>query len=208
MVAAQSAVNRHLKELRVPFDPVVVGGMFAAATASTGSYGCEIWSTLYLGAWHLLAGQCNLQSYQAAVCKQCSGVPRCTPNLLVFFEMGRNPLQIQWLARMLRYWNKLAGFSPRSLLGCTFVANVVAGLGCGRANMWAAGLRAALQFVCPDPGWTAHMMLQGKPIDVAPVVAAARQAFCAELHAYTGVPGADSCDRNFCKYATHMVGRR
>jgi hypothetical protein len=51
--------------------------------------------------------------------------------------------------------------------------------------------------------------MQGKPIDVAPVVAAARQAFeefCAELHAYTGAPSEDSCaNRNFCKYATHMV---
>jgi hypothetical protein len=108
--------------MRIPFDPMVVGGMFAAATASTGSYGCEIWSNPYLGAWHLLAGQCKLQSYQAAVYKQCLGVPRCTPNVLVFFEMGRNPLQIQWLARTLRYWNKLAGLSPRSLLGGTFVA--------------------------------------------------------------------------------------
>jgi hypothetical protein len=49
-------------------------------------------------------------------------------------------------------------------------------------------------------------MQQGKPIDVAPVVAAAQQAFCAELRAYTGAPGDDSFDsRNFCKYATHMV---
>jgi hypothetical protein len=119
--------------------------------------------------------------------------------------MGRNPLQIQWLARTLHYWDKLAGLSLRSLLGGTFVANVAAGLGCGRTNMWAAELRAALQFVCPDPGWTAHM-LQGKPIDVAPVVAAAQQALCAELRAYTGAPGDDSCDkRNFRKYAAHMV---
>ncbi len=71
------------------------------------------------------------------------------PNLLVFFEMGRNPLQIQWLARTLRYWNKLAGgLSPRSLLGGTFVADVAAGLGCGRTSMWAAELRAALHAVC------------------------------------------------------------
>jgi hypothetical protein len=49
-------------------------------------------------------------------------------------------------------------------------------------------------------------MLQGKPIDVAPVVAAAQQAFCAELHTYTCAPGDDSCaNRNFCKCATHMV---
>ena len=49
-------------------------------------------------------------------------------------------------------------------------------------------------------------MLQGKPIEVAPVVAAAQQAFCALLHAYTGTPNAGDCDqRHFCKYATHMV---
>jgi hypothetical protein len=49
-------------------------------------------------------------------------------------------------------------------------------------------------------------MMQGKPIDVAPVVAAARQAFCAVLRTYTGAPGDDGCaNRNFCKYATHMV---
>jgi hypothetical protein len=88
------------------------------------------------------------------------------------------------------------------------MANVAASLGCSRTNMWAAELRAALQFVCPagqpaDSGWTAHRA-QGKLIDVAPVVAAAQQAFCAELRAYSGAPGDDGCDSlNFCKYATH-----
>ncbi len=47
---------------------------------------------------------------------------KSTPNLLTFFEMGRNPLHIQWLARTLRYWNKLVGLSPRSLLGPTLLA--------------------------------------------------------------------------------------
>ena len=32
----------------------------------------------------------------------------------------------------------------------------------------------------PTPSWTAHM-LQGKPIEVAPVLAAVQQAFCAQL---------------------------
>jgi hypothetical protein len=50
MVAAQSAVNRRLRELRIPYDPMVVGGLFAATTASTGPYGCEIWSNPYLDA--------------------------------------------------------------------------------------------------------------------------------------------------------------
>jgi hypothetical protein len=82
VVAAQSAVG--CKELRVPFDPTVVGGMFAAAAAWTGSCGCEIWSNPCLGARHLLAGQCRLQSCQAAVCKQCLGVPKSAPNLLAW----------------------------------------------------------------------------------------------------------------------------
>jgi hypothetical protein len=49
MVAAQSGVNRCLKELRIPFDPNVVTGLFDAITAAAGSYGCEVWSTRSLG---------------------------------------------------------------------------------------------------------------------------------------------------------------
>ena len=205
MVAAQSAVNKRLKELRIPFDPMVVGGLFSAATAATGSYGCEVWSTPYLGGWNLLGSQCKLQSYQAAVYKRCLGVPRGTANMLTFFEMGRYPMQIHWLARTLGYWNKLAALDARSLLGGTYVANVAAGLGCGRTNTWAAELRAALQFVCPDPDWTAHM-LQNKAIEVGPMVAAAQRAFCTLLHAYTGTPDANTCaNRHSCKYAQLMV---
>jgi hypothetical protein len=140
---------------------MVVTGLFAAATAATGSYyGCEVWSTRYLGDWSLHANQCKLQSYQAAVYKHSLGVPRSTANLLTFFEVGRYPMQIQWLARTLRYWNKLAELSEQgsSLLADAFVANVAVGLGYGRTKNWAAELRSALQFVCPDPSWTAHML--------------------------------------------------
>jgi hypothetical protein len=42
MVAAQSAINKRLKKLRIPFDPMVVGGLFAATAAAAGSYGCKI----------------------------------------------------------------------------------------------------------------------------------------------------------------------
>jgi hypothetical protein len=34
-------------------------------------------------------------------------VPRSTSNLLAFLEMGRYPMQIQWLQRTMSYWNKL-----------------------------------------------------------------------------------------------------
>jgi hypothetical protein len=36
MVAAQSGVNCRLKELRIPFDPNVVTGLFDAITAAAG----------------------------------------------------------------------------------------------------------------------------------------------------------------------------
>ncbi len=38
---------------------------------------------------------------------QALKLPRSTSNLLVFLEMGRYPMQIQWLQRTLSYWNKL-----------------------------------------------------------------------------------------------------
>jgi hypothetical protein len=40
--AAQSGVNRRLKELRITFDPNVVTGLFDAIRAAAGSYVCEI----------------------------------------------------------------------------------------------------------------------------------------------------------------------
>ena len=142
MVAAQLGVNRRLKELRIPVNPSVVAGMFAAITAAAGSYGCEVWSTHLLGAWHLHADQCKLQSYQAAVYKQSLGVPRSTANLLTFFEMGRSGdgeircvrcvrCEVREIrCRCRRYWNKLAGLGQQgpSLLTNTFVANVAAGV--------------------------------------------------------------------------------
>jgi hypothetical protein len=79
--AAQSAITRRLKELRVPFESLVVGGLFAATTAAAGSYGCEIWATPFLSGWHLLTNQCRLHGYQAAVYKRSLGLPRSTANL-------------------------------------------------------------------------------------------------------------------------------
>ncbi len=70
------------------------------------------------------------------------------------FGTGRYPLQIQWLARTLRYWNKLAGLSPRSLLGGTFVANVAAGLGCQvRPHQRVGGRAARCPAVCVPRPW-------------------------------------------------------
>jgi hypothetical protein len=49
-------------------------------------------------------------------------------------------------------------------------------------------------------------MLQGQPIQVKPVVEAARRAFCSLLRAHTsGPPATDLCPkRHACKYKAHM----
>ncbi len=106
MIAAQSAVSRRLNDMQCPKDPVLVADLFNTITAAAGSYGCEVWSTPFLAGWHLRG--CTLQRFQAAVYKQALKLPRSASNLLVFLEMGRYPMQIQWLQRTLRYWNKLA----------------------------------------------------------------------------------------------------
>ena len=62
MIAAQSAVNRRLKELHVGYDPQLVAGLFDTVTAAAGSYGCEVWSTPLLGSWQTLHS-CPLQRF-------------------------------------------------------------------------------------------------------------------------------------------------
>jgi hypothetical protein len=109
MMAAQSGVKSgvwgRLKELRIPFDPSVVTGLFDAITAAAGLCGCEVWSTCFLGDWHLEARLCRLQSYQATVYKHSLGVPGSTASLLTLL-VQQGP----------------------SLLGSTLLANVASGL--------------------------------------------------------------------------------
>jgi hypothetical protein len=95
MIAAHSAVSRRLNDMHCPKDPVLVADLFDTITPGAGSCGCEIWSTPFLAGWHLR--DCTLQRYHAAVYKQALKVPRSTSNQLVFMEMGRYPMQIQWL---------------------------------------------------------------------------------------------------------------
>jgi hypothetical protein len=110
-----------------------------------GSYGCEIWSTPFLAGWHLR--DCTLQRFQAAVYKQALKVPRSTSNLLAFLEMGRYPMQIQWLQRTLSYWNKLVANSE--LLDFVLAAEVRHGLFMDR-ECWAKELLDGLMFVDPS----------------------------------------------------------
>jgi hypothetical protein len=162
MIAAHSAVSRRLNDMQCPKDPVLMADLFDTITAGAGSYGCEIWSTPFLAGWHLR--DCTLQRFQATVYKQALKVPRSTSNLLVFMEMGRYPMQIQWLQRTLSYWNKLVANKANSdLLDFVLAAEVHHGLFMDR-ECWAKELLDGLMFVDPSKDWQTHMM-QLKPIE-------------------------------------------
>jgi hypothetical protein len=67
-------------------------------------------------------------------------------------------MQVQSLARTLRYWKELVeldGLAEPSRLCSIVLADLAAGLvDCSRTNTWAAKLRAALQFVyVPGQEW-------------------------------------------------------
>jgi hypothetical protein len=119
MIAAHSAVSRRLNDMQCPKDPVLVADLFDTITAAA-----EVAMAVRSGAllsW--LAGthlrDCTLQRFQATVYKQALKLPRSTSNysnLLVFLEMGRYPMQIQWLQRTLSYWNKLVANKAESEL--------------------------------------------------------------------------------------------
>jgi hypothetical protein len=106
MVAAQSAVYRRLRvAMNVSYDPEMMADLFETISAASGSYGCEIWSTPLLNSWDAITS-CSLLRYQAAVYKRAQQLPSSTSNLLVHFEMSRYPMQIGWLVRTVKYWNK------------------------------------------------------------------------------------------------------
>jgi hypothetical protein len=191
MIAAHSAVSRRLNDMQCPKDPVLVADMFDTITAGAGSYGCEIWSTPFLAGWHLR--DCTLQRFQAAVYKQALKVPRSTSNLLAFLEMGRYPMQIQWLQRTLSYWNKLVANKANSeMLDFVLAAEVHHGLFMDR-ECWAKELLEGLMFVDPSKDWQTHMM-QLKPIENPRGVAGlAKQKFADSYREFDSDPTDPEC---------------
>jgi hypothetical protein len=110
------------------------------------------------------------------VYKRALGLPSSTSNLLVHFETSRYPMQIGWLVRTVKYWNKrvaeltmehnksIATYMPDQpdlLLGCqqllgsystlsqVFYSNVQFGLKKG-VDCWSKQLHDALYFIMPE----------------------------------------------------------
>jgi hypothetical protein len=189
--------------MQCPKDPVLVADMFDTITAGAGSYGCEIWSTPFLAGWHLR--DCTLQRFQATVYKQALKVPRSTSNLLVFMEMGRYPMQIQWLQRTLSYWNKLIANKANSeLLDFVLAAEVHQGLFMDR-DCWAKELLEGLMFVDPSKDWHTHMM-QLKPIENPRGVAGlAKQKFADSYREFDSDPTDPECPHRQRSTYCHLM---
>jgi hypothetical protein len=127
------------------------------------------------------------------VYKQALKVPRSTSNLLAFLEMGRYPMQIQWLQRTLSYWNKLVANKANSeLLDFVLAAEVHHGLFMDR-ECWAKELLEGLMFVDPSKDWQTHMM-QLKPIENPRGVAGlAKQKFADSYREFDSDPTDPEC---------------
>ena len=204
MFAAQSTVNRRLRELHMPRDPALMADLFESITATAGSYGCEIWSTPFLNDWHLR--DCPLQRYQASVYKHTLGVPRRTSNMLMFFELGKYPMQVQWLQRTVNYWNKLVADQANSplLVGC-LRAQVHHGLQ-HEHTCWASELHAGLRFICPERDWRTHL-LELQPItEPKGLTDLAKTKFVSSIDEFEGDPTDPECPhRQRCKFRSWML---
>ena len=232
MVASQSAVYRRLRELQVSHDPALIADLFETISAASGSYGCEIWSTPMLNSWDAITS-CSLQRYQASVYKRVLGAPTSTSNETTFFEMGRYPMQISWLVRVVKYWNKrvdeVSRDHARALSRCPVSSSSVMHIGCPElvgqystlsqvfcsnvhfglvfgVQCWSKQLHDALVFVMPyNTDWKRHM-LSLSPIDAKAVMHAAQQSFCQGISQYTDRPTQPDCpNRQRCKYAHWML---
>jgi hypothetical protein len=189
MVAAQAAVNHSLKELRIPYDPMVATCLFAAITAAMGSYGCKVWSTRYLGNWSLHADQCQLQSYQAVVYKHslASAQVSCQPADLSGQSERAGPQPIR--RRLCRLCGCGPGLQPHQDLGHTAAHRTAVCVPRPRLNCTHAAAQA-------DQDGADCGCSRDNPL-LQPAAHLLRSM------------DADNCiKRQFCKNATHEVGGR
>ena len=74
-------------------------------------YGCEIWGFRKLEV---------IEKLHLQYCKILLNVKKCTPNVMVFGELGRLPLEYNVNCRMLGFWYKLIN-GKDSKISCTLL---------------------------------------------------------------------------------------
>ena len=99
----------------------------------------------------------DLQKFHCNILRQCLGVGKGTASLCVFAECGKYPLQIHWLIRAAKYWNKLVTMQAGSnLLTEVLSANVHFGLTEGH-KCWSKEFCEGLKFVDAEFDWLTHL---------------------------------------------------
>ena len=74
-------------------------------------YGCEIW------------GYCNLnllEKLHMKFCKYILKFRKCTPNFMIYGELGRFPLDINVKVRMITFWAKLVSSHENRIANCMY----------------------------------------------------------------------------------------
>jgi hypothetical protein len=194
MTRAQSCINRRLKQLHIAYDPLLMGDLFDSIIGASGSYGCEIWSTSFLGDWHFRG--CSLQRYHTATLKRSLGVRSSTSNHLAYFQAGRLPMQVGWMSRTVGYWNKLVANQANSqLLAETLKANIHFGLTEG-VSCWSKELHDGLKFVMPDVDWHDHLT-HFRSINANTIKQAATHKFHLSLQHFTHDPVDPACPNRY-----------
>ena len=202
MSKAQSCVYRRLRQMHSHREPTLTADLFDSISRAAGDYGCEVWSTPWLNGWHL--HDCSLQRYHTSILKRCLGVKMQTSNLLTLFECGKYPLQVHWLVRVVKYWNKLVTKAAGSdLLTETLKANVHLGINEG-CSCWSKELAQGLHLAAPQQDWQAH--LSGlKQIDCKAIEEAIKSGFRNTIDQFVHDPKDPQCEhRSHCCYNQWM----
>ena len=72
--------------------------LFDTYVGSVANYACEVWG------FHKAP---DIEKLQLDFCKNILGVRRSTPNVMIYYELGRFPMLITRKLRILKYWCKL-----------------------------------------------------------------------------------------------------
>lgn len=83
--------------------------LFDTYVGSVAGYSSEVWG------FHTAP---DIEKLQLDFCKSMLGVKRSTPNVMIYFELGRTPLSLTRKLRIFKYWCKLTCTNNCILKGC------------------------------------------------------------------------------------------
>ena len=107
--------------------------IFDAKVQSILLYSSEVWGMNRLD---------SIEKVHLQACKHFLGVPSCTPNKMIYCELGRYPLYINSAVRTLKYWLRIIQLSPNRLPNQAY--HMLLGLDNMGKQTWASCIRQML----------------------------------------------------------------